>query len=316
MKRNLGANFAQSLGMWRSLRRFPGAFSMGDAALQFNRVVLPQRFHHREAGRQLARRTRFTEVEPGLWRVEVTELGLHFYWPQVPDNNLWFAIEQELETGNPHYYNTPPVRLGPDSTVLDIGSCEGLFAFRVLKSRLARQVIAFEPFPKMRELLARGANENGVGGQLQIEPTAVGAQSGTARFSTGAVSDGNSLAAAGVLGGSSTTTASGSIDVDVASLDDYCARTGLKLGPRDLIKIDVEGADLAVLEGAARVIREGRPQIAVTTYHEVLHAERMLDLLRGLVPGYRFRVKGFAFWMSPIRPVLLQAALPTEIGAR
>lgn len=306
MKRNLGANFAQSLGMWRSLRRFPGAFSVGDAALQFNRVVLPQRFHHREAGRQLARRTKITQVEPQLWRVEVTELGLHFYWPQVPDNNLWFAIEQELETCNPHYYNTPPVQLTPASTVLDIGSCEGLFAFRVLRNRLARQVIAFEPFPKMRELLARGAAENGVGKQLRIEPNAVGAQSGTACFSTGAVSDGNSLADSG---------ASGGIEVSVTTLDDYCRRTGLRLGPRDLIKIDVEGADLAVLEGAAQVIREGRPQIAVTTYHEVLHAERMLDLLRGLVPGYRFRVKGFAFWMSPIRPVLLQAAMPPEAGA-
>ena len=40
------------------------------------------------------------------------------------------------------------------------------------------------------------------------------------------------------------------------------------------------------------------------------HAEQMLELLSGLVPEYRFRVKGLAFWMSPMRPVLLQAALP------
>ena len=98
MKRNLVANLVQSHAMWRSLRKYPGAFGRDDALLQFNRVILPQRFHYRYAGEQLARRTRITQVEDELWKVEVPELGLHFYWPQPPDNNLWFAIEQEIES--------------------------------------------------------------------------------------------------------------------------------------------------------------------------------------------------------------------------
>lgn len=268
--------------------------------MQFNRVILPQRFHHRDAGLALEKRTRITRLEEQLWKVEVPELGLHFYWPQQPDNNLWFAIEQEVETSNPHYYTTPPVQLDPESTVLDIGSCEGLFAFRLLRQRLAQRVIAFEPFPRMRELLRRGAVENRVGDRLQIEPAAVGAAIGTARFTTSAVSDGNSLASPGKD--------SAAIDVHVTTLDAFCTTSGLRMKPSDLIKIDVEGADFSVLEGAAHTIRQQRPQIAVTTYHEVRHAERMLEYLQSLVPEYRFRVKGFAFWMSPIRPVLLQAS--------
>lgn len=290
--------------MWRSLQKYPGAFNARDATLQFNRVVLPQRFHHRDAGASLARRTQITQVEEQLWKVEVPELGLHFYWPQPPDNNLWFAIEQEVDTYNPHYYTTPPIRLGPDSTVLDIGSCEGLFAFRVLRQNMANRVVAFEPFPRMRDLLRRAAVENRVGDRLQIEPSAVGASIGTARFTTSAVSDGNSLANSGKD--------PGSMEVHVTTLDAFCTTSGLRMKPSDLIKIDVEGADYAVLEGAVNTIREHRPQIAVTTYHEVRHAERMLDYLQGLVPEYRFRVKGFAFWMSPIRPVLLQASTLPE----
>lgn len=303
MKRNLAANLAQSISMWRSLRRFPGAFRLSDALLQFNRVVLPQRFHHQAAGKALHQRTRIEKVDSQLWRVEVPELSLHFYWPQEPDNNLWFAIEQELETRNPHYYNTPPVQLGPVSTVFDIGSCEGLFAFRVLRQRLAQRVIAFEPFPRMRELLSRGAVENRVGDRLQIEPSAVGAAIGSARFSTGAVSDGNALTSDSSRGHT------GSIDVHVTTLDAFCTTHGLRLKAADLIKIDVEGADFSVLEGAANSIREHKPQISVTTYHEVAHAEQMLEFLRRLVPDYKFRVKGCAFWMSPIRPVLLQASI-------
>jgi len=300
MKRNLVANLVQSHAMWRSLRKYPGAFGLEDALLQFNRVILPQRFHYRYAGEQLARRTQITQVEDQLWKVEVPELGLHFYWPQKPDNNLWFAIEQELDTTNPHYYTTPPVQLTPQSTVLDIGSCEGLFAFRVLRQRMAQRVVAFEPFPRMRDLLSRGAVENRVGDRLQIEPSAVGATIGSARFSTTAVSDGNSLA--GGAPGSS------GIDVHVTTLDAFCTTRGLRLKPSDLIKIDVEGADVDVLRGAENSIREHRPQIAVTTYHETGHAEEILEYLQRLVPQYRFRVKGFAFWMSPIRPVLLQAS--------
>jgi FkbM family methyltransferase len=293
MRRNLLANLLQSHGMWRSLQKFPGAFAARDAALQFNRVILPQRFHHREAGVSLRKRTSITRVDDQLWKVEVTELGLHFYWPQEPDNNLWFAIEQELETHNPHYYTTPPIEVGSDSVVLDIGSCEGLFAFRLLSQRLAQRVIAFEPFPRMRELLRRGAVENRVGDRL-------GASIGKARFTTSAVSDGNSLA--------QSSQDAASIEVHVTTLDAFCTTSGLRMKPSDLIKIDVEGADFSVLEGAIQTIREYRPQIAVTTYHEVGHAEQMLSYLKQLVPEYRFRVKGFAFWMSPIRPVLLQAS--------
>ncbi len=306
MKRNLLGNLIQSLEMLRRFRKFPGAFTITDAAMQFNRVVLPQRFHHRFAGRQLAERTRIQQLEASLWKVEVPELGLHFYWPQPPDNNLWFAIEQELETSNPHYYNTPPICLTAESLVLDIGSCEGLFAFRVLKNQLARRVIAFEPFPRMRSLLSRAAEETGVRDRLQIEPMAVGAQTGTAHFTTASVSDGNSLV--------QTPSRSDSIEVPVTTLDEYCLRNRFELHPYDLIKIDVEGADLSVLQGAAQVIRKYRPQIAVTTYHEVEHAEQMLNLLVSLVPEYRLRLKGFAFWMSPMRPVLLQASVQEPLS--
>ena len=67
-----------------------------------------------------------------------------------------------MREANPHCYTTPPIRLGPDSVVIDVGACEGLFAFRVLRQKLAREVIAFEPFPAMAELLRRGAVANAI----------------------------------------------------------------------------------------------------------------------------------------------------------
>lgn len=283
---------------WLALRRrWPGLFTLRDAVLQFHRVVLPARFTHRAAARALARHARI-EPEGAAWRVTLPgHGGLVFYWPAPPDPNLWFLIEQELTPRNPHFYTTPPVRLEPESRVLDVGACEGLFAFRCLRQGLAREVIAFEPAPVMQSLLRRGAAANGVAGCLRLEPLAVGARAGTVRFNT----------APGAEAGRIDATAPG-VEVLCTTLDEFCRERGLTLTARDLIKVDAEGADLDVLRGAEGLIRTAAPQLAVTTYHEDAHTEQIVTWLREVQPAYRLRLKGFAFWTPRPRPLLLQAS--------
>jgi hypothetical protein len=46
-------------------------------------------------------------------------------------------------------------------------------------------------------------------------------------------------------------------------LDNFCAQRGLK---PDVIKIDVEGAEIGVLEGAATTIRENQPTIFLSVH--------------------------------------------------
>lgn len=65
-------------------------------------------------------------------------------------------------------------------------------------------------------------------------------------------------------------------------------------GPVDWIKVDVEGAELAVLNGGMRVLRESHPRLLIEDHTRVYAwarehriAERMHDLLRGL--GYKLR---------------------------
>jgi hypothetical protein len=66
-----------------------------------------------------------------------------------------------------------------------------------------------------------------------------------------------------------------------------------------------------VLLGAGEQIRNGAPQLAITTYHVDDHAERMIAWLREIRPDYSLRLKGFSFWTSKPRPVLLQASTLT-----
>jgi hypothetical protein len=75
----------------------------------------------------------------------------------------------------------------------------------------------------------------------------------------------------------------------------------------DYLKIDAEGSDVAVLEGASELLARFRPRIAATTYHEPDHCDRMIALLESLGVGYRFVVRGVVAVGGVARPVMLHA---------
>lgn len=293
-------NLFVAVKTWARLRAYRGVFRFSDAFMQFNRVFFPSRFHSRRALKLWPRLASQELIEGGVCRVRLKEKGLSYFWPGPPDANHYFLYEQEFEPKNPHYYSDAPIVLGADSIVLDVGACEGLFALRVLKSGLARRVICFEPFPVMAGLLRRAAKENGVEDRLQVEAGALGGKTAAAYFHTGLTSDGGAV--------SSGKRSADEMEVPMMTIDDYCTASGLELRRGDLIKIDAEGSDLDVLLGARETIRRCAPQLAVTTYHEAEHAERMMDYLREIQPEYSLRLKGFSFWTPTPNPVLLQAS--------
>lgn len=88
--------------------------------------------------------------------------------------------------------------------------------------------------------------------------------------------------------GAATSVGPGEGSVPGISLDGL-RRAGL-LGGVDFIKLDVEGAELAALRGAAELIRDSAPGLAVAVYHradDILAVPRMLDRLS---PAYRFAI--------------------------
>jgi len=65
---------------------------------------------------------------------------------------------------------------------------------------------------------------------------------------------------------------------------------GLGLPPPQLIKLDVEGHEAAVLRGAAALLGRHRPLIVFESWHQPEQPERMLEPLRILAAlGYEFR---------------------------
>lgn len=288
---------------WRQLRVYPGVFSFRDACRHVRYVLQPNRITQRARLRVVARELNVRSLPDGVHEMELKREGLVFYWLGGIHEGLGGALMQEIDPEDPHYYMTLPVRLESTSLVMDVGACEGLFALRATRKREVARVVCFEPASRTAALLCKAAERNGVADRITVEVCAVGNKTGDVYFSDDVSPEGNRVVnAAGA----------GAQRVRQVTLDDYCQAHDLKPGPRDLIKIDAEGADVDVIRGAERIIRERSPQVAVTTYHDPGHAAAMIELLRTFQPAYRLRLKGMTLFNTRTtpRPILLQAALP------
>jgi FkbM family methyltransferase len=187
-----------------------------------------------------------------------------------------------------HYYEIPETRVRAGDVVADCGAAEGLFA-AVAAERAAR-VYAIEPLPRFVSLLRRTF---ATVPSVTVLPVAVHARDGVMRLSAGTL---DSALTAG--------DGPGATEVVVRSLDSLAREWP---APPTYIKADLEGADVAALEGARGVIAESTPRIAITTYHEADHAGRIEALLRDVDPRYVVRVKGIADHGCP---VMLHAWVP------
>ena len=75
---------------------------------------------------------------------------------------------------------------------------------------------------------------------------------------------------------------------ELVSIDDVVREEGL---PRvDCIKLDVEGAELAALRGAADTIRRFRPRLIICLYHQPEDLFSLPLYVKSLVPDYRLEV--------------------------
>jgi FkbM family methyltransferase len=171
--------------------------------------------------------------------------------------------------------------------VLDIGAHIGLFTIELARhvGRSGR-VIAFEPAPDLAERLRKNIERNRLGDRVDVVEIALGNESGSAilRAASGYPRDAGrrSLFGHGV----------GVATVPVRTLDDLLASGELDT-PTGIhgIKIDVEGAELHVLEGMRVTLRHYRPRIVLVEAVEAnlgrsLASTRELSaLMRSL--GYR-----------------------------
>jgi FkbM family methyltransferase len=168
----------------------------------------------------------------------------------------------------------------PGAVVWDVGANMGLFSFA--SAALAGpggRVLAIEPDTWLVGLLRRSAHlERGKRAPVDVLPVAVSEQVGLARFCVA-----QRARAASHLAGFETPNTGGiraELWVMTVTLDWLLER----FPPPAVLKVDVEGAEHLVFQGAAKLLNEFRPVIFCEVRHK--NAEAISRLLRPA--GYTF----------------------------
>lgn len=143
-------------------------------------------------------------------------------------------------------------------TIIDVGGNIGIYCCVAAgQASATSKIVTFEPVPENVRYLRRNLEENGQGARVAVEQQAVGMTSGSIELYLLAGSTCKHSASARNALDSTT-----SITVPAVSLDAY-ARQQLQHRPVELLKVDVEGYEGAVLRGARRTLREDKPTLFI-----------------------------------------------------
>lgn len=242
--------------------------------------------------------------------INLGEFGIA--WPREYDVSRFVGALVELwAPSNAHFYFRKPTEMRKGYRVVDVGASEGAFAVECLVRHEAETVWCFEPDESMSFALRTTAERNNLLDRLHIIPAAVTERSGSLRFVENPIDPLASFSLECLSTSEQPELAVEAKTVVGVSLDDWASQTGVERV--DYIKIDAEGSDLAVLQGARRCLERWRPSLAVTTYHRPNHCNEMIEYLTSLNLGYSFSVNGVIVFDSVPRPVMLHAASSNRI---
>lgn len=140
--------------------------------------------------------------------------------------------------------------------VWDIGAHAGLYS--MIAAARGADVYAFEPLAENRRWMERNLQVNGLHVRVAILPYALGDRAGTAHFQPDPTGMEGRL------------TSIGELAVEV--------RRGaeLELPPPQVLKIDVEGAEAAVLRGLLPILREWRPVVFLEEHGDASESRALL----------------------------------------
>jgi FkbM family methyltransferase len=178
------------------------------------------------------------------------------------------------------YFPPGIVELGDRERFADCGAFDGdsLKEFLLRTDGSFERIDALEPDPDNVEKLQSFVSSlpSKLRERVHIHPFAVGATNATLRFQAG-------------LGLASTITERGNYSVRCVPLDKLLADA-----PPTFIKMDVEGAEPDVIQGAERLISAHAPTMAIVLYHRTSDMWTIPLSLRRLRPDYDLYLRRYA----------------------
>src|SRR5882757_8240892 len=218
------------------------------------------------------------KLVPGNWLV----------WVRIqrgPSEGLWICVNprtgQDVREGigEPQVQKALVEHVRPGMTFYDVGANIGFFS--LMAARLVGpqgRVVSFEADPeiaaRLRENLARNQFAH-----AQVEEKAVWSEPSVVSF---ARVDPNASPDRGLGHVATNGSTADTITVEAVSLDQYVESHSAP----DFLKCDVEGAELAVFQGAAKLL-SGKQTIFLVEMHSPENNRALLDQFAGY--GYRYQ---------------------------
>jgi FkbM family methyltransferase len=174
-------------------------------------------------------------------------------------------------------------------TVIDVGANRGQFAVFAARRFPRATLICFEPLPGPRAQIRRAVPD---ATRLRLLDVAIGSVAGEAEFHVSAADDSSSLLPIGqrqrvVFPG---TEELSTMTVQVRRLDDVLAADELT-GPT-LLKVDVQGGELAVLQGAQQLLASVDAVLIEASFVELYAGQALIDAVWQELRNQGFSCRG------------------------
>lgn len=161
------------------------------------------------------------------------------------------------ETWEPTVYEFLRSSVKPGSVCFDVGAHVGIYALSLARwTGPTGQVFAFEPNPETRKVLAGNIRRNQLHDRITVVPQGVSDRSTQAQFFAADLAGFSRLGEPNPERPEQHT----ELTVSLTTIDEFCAAN--KVQP-DWILLDIEGYEVAALNGARQTIESGRGRLGI-----------------------------------------------------
>ena len=187
------------------------------------------------------------------------------------DYNLHPFVKIGLSKGDQEYIK--------NKDIIDAGAFTGDTSLPLSK-RTTKNVYAFEPFKDSFEILKKNITDNNIENIIPINKSLGNINGERSLFLSG-----NNVQ--GITSDATLRSYDNEIKVQETTIDTFVEENNLEVG---FITIDVEGAEMDLLEGAVNTIKTQKPLLYISMYHKVSDYFDIIPWVANLDLGYEFNI--------------------------